>query len=139
MADNSKKNNYVEDRDYYIAIHYYGDEIRKVFLAIGVIMLLGLPYFSKNINVGGFISVFGIVAVNLFAGMTSPRRKSIVLFDALIALIGTSFFELTAFFRFDFIGNIFDGYFWFNEIIAILFFVALYLSTKTLRGMSLNK
>lgn len=118
--------------------HYYGDYIRKLFFAIGIIMLLGMPIFSKDINLGAFTAVLGVLVIDMLAGMTSPKRKIIILFDALVSLLGTAFFELYAFFRFDFYGTVFDGYFLFNQIIAVLFFVALYLSIKTFRGAVVN-
>jgi hypothetical protein len=115
--------------------HYYGIYVRRIFFGIGLLMLFSLPFFSKEITVGAFVSMLGILVINLFAGMTNPRQKILIFFDIIISLIGTLFFELFAYFRYDTYGTALDPYFWFNEVIAIGFFIALYLSIKTFRGM----
>lgn len=117
------------------APHYYGNYIRVIFFVIGLLMLFCLPFFSKEITIGPFLSILGVIVINLLAGMTNRKQKVMMFFDIIVSLIGTLFFELIAFFRFDRYGNIFDAYFWFNEIVALLFFITLYLGIKTFRGM----
>ena len=47
--------------------HYYGDMTRIIFVAIGIIMLLGLPQMTALLNVPAGVSIFGIVTVAVAA------------------------------------------------------------------------
>jgi len=118
--------------------HYYGDHVRKIFFGAGLLMLFALPFFSKVSLMGVIVSILGILTVNLLAGLTSPRQRAMILFDVLVSLLGMLIFELFAIFRFNAYGNVFDIYFWFNEVLAVLFFISLYLGMKTLRGIALK-
>ncbi len=115
--------------------HYYGDVVRQVLFAIGIIMLVGLPIFSDRINFSAFFLLLVILGVNLFAGFTNPKQTISIWGDFFISFTGLIFFELIAFFYFGVYHTVADLYFWFNQSLAILFFISLYFSVKTLRGM----
>ncbi|MDD5050917.1 MAG: hypothetical protein PHV93_04265 [Candidatus Pacebacteria bacterium] len=115
--------------------HYYGDIVRQALFAIGIIMIIGLPIFTDKINFSAFFIILGILGVNLFAGLTNPKQTVSIWGDFIVSFIGLVFFELIAFFYYAAYHRVLDLYFWFNQIIAILFFVSLYFSVKTLRGM----
>ncbi|MDD5068641.1 MAG: hypothetical protein PHS53_02205 [Candidatus Pacebacteria bacterium] len=115
--------------------HYYGDIVRQALFAIGIIMIIGMPIFSDKISFSGFFIILGILGVNLFAGLTNPKQAVSIWGDFIISFLGLVFFELIAFFYYAAYHSVLDLYFWFNQVISILFFVSLYFSVKTLRGM----
>ncbi len=110
---------------------YKSDYVSMLFFAIGIIMLIGLPVFIKEINTGMVAAVLGILVVDFLAGLTNFRRKRIMFFDACISFIGIIYFEITAAMVI-FVGGP-SGYFLFNELLALLFFVTFFISLKTYR------
>jgi len=46
---------------------YKSDYVRILFFAIGIIMLVGLPLFIKEINTGMTVAVLGILVIDFFA------------------------------------------------------------------------
>jgi hypothetical protein len=113
--------------------HYHGNKVRKIFLVSGLVMLIGLPVFALKLQFAIFAAVLGILIVGLFAGLTSPHNKFAIIFDVVISLIGILAFEATAVLTYSNWGA--DGYFAFNQFLAILFFVALYFSVRSARDM----
>ncbi len=99
-------------------------------------MLLGLSFFMKYVNVGGVVGVLGILIVDFFAGMTNAHKRGMILFDILISVVGTAYFEIVAAADFRVVNDIGNIYFLFNEIVAILFFVALFMSVRAYRRIS---
>ena len=116
--------------------HYHGDTVREIFFLIGFFMLFGLPFFHEQIQFNIFFILLLVLGVNLLAGFTSPRKKLVIIFDFILSFGGLILFEFVAYFRLQTFGVLFDGYFWFAQIIAVFFFVSLYYSAKTLRGLN---
>ena len=115
--------------------HYYGDIVRELFFTIGILMLVALPLFYNQIRMSAYTAVFSILIINVLAGFTTVNQRVSILFDLIVSLIGLFMFEMIAVFQFNAYNNFFDPYFLFNQILALIFFIALYYSTKTLRGM----
>ena len=115
---------------------YSREHIHKLFFVIGIIMLLGLAFFMQYVNVGGVVGVLGILVIDFFAGMTNSHRKGMIMLDILIAMVGTAYFEIVAAVDFRAVNDIANIYFLFNETLAILFFIALYVSVRTYRRIS---
>lgn len=116
--------------------HYYGDMIRVLFLIAGIIMLLGLPFFKDLLPIPYIIPILTILVVDFFAGLTNPKLNWVIALNLIISLFGFLVFEYTA------VSNFSDSHKSFafvNQILAIIFFIALYYSTKTLRGFLLKK
>lgn len=115
--------------------HYYGDTVRKYFLAAGFMLLFLIPldreYFSFYISFG---IVFVILSI-LLAGLTNPKSQSIIIADLLMALALGCVFEYLAILRYFKTSEFFNLIFLLRQAIAVASFGALYLSTKTLRGM----
>lgn len=117
--------------------HYYGDLVRKLFLAAAVFMIIMLPFMNQFLEVPLYVSILIAIGISVFAGITNPVQAWAVIFNFIIALIGSIVAEYEAV----------QGYtnysithrtFWANQILAIIFIVALYYSTKTVRGMFLK-
>ena len=116
--------------------HYYGDIVRRLFIAAGVIMILTLPFFNERIHLPPFVSLLAITVIGFIAGLINPRQKEIVAIQTVIAIVGAIAFGQYAVSAYE-IAN--DAYFWVNLILTLIFFFSLYYSTKTLRGTVLYK
>jgi hypothetical protein len=115
--------------------HYYGDSVRKLFVAGALIMAAMLPFFSARVHEPVTLSIIGILVLSVAAGLTSPKQPLTALLDMLIALAAVVIFERYA------VGLYSEGegtslFFLINQTLAVIFLSALYFATKTLRGMS---
>lgn len=111
--------------------HYYGDTVRKLFLAIGVVMLVALPFFSSSLPGPALIAFLGVLVVAVVAGLTNPKQIWVMGLNVGVSLAGLAVFEYYAILQAKT-----DPVWLFviNQAIALLFFFALYYSVKTLRG-----
>lgn len=118
-------------------LHYYGDIVRILFVTAGLIMLITLPFFGNLIPVPYFASIIIILTIAILAGLTNPVQKWIAMIDtgvSVVAFVGFEYYAIQAFSqKSDFL------FFSINQVLAIIFFVALYYSTKTLRGKMLGE
>ena len=121
--------------------HYYGDLVRRLFLVAGVILILSLPFFKNFVPFPIAASAVGVLTIGFLAGMTSPRHDLVVALDVLISIAGLVLFEYYAVQAYPVAASSQDAalFFWTNELLAVLFFFALYFSAKTLRGHVLTK
>jgi len=114
--------------------HYYGDIVRKLFLAGAIIMLLTLPVLNPLLPLPIFDSLLTIIILSLVAGLTSPRKKWTLFVNEIIAIGAVIAFEYYAV-------NYYIAYsaestiFLVNQLLAVIFLFALYYNTKTIRGM----
>ena len=118
--------------------HYYGDIVRKLFIAGAVIMLLFLPFVLDRLPVSLFVSLLAIICFGLFAGLTNPKQIWVEVVNLIISIAAVVFFEFYAV-NFYMLYDAWDLLFLAHQVLAILFFVALYYSTKTVRGMLLSE
>lgn len=114
---------------------YYGDNIRRLFFAGGVLMIITLPFFNYLLPLPVFGSVLAMLIIGLAAGLTNPRQKSVIIGDVIISAIAFLAFEYHAATG---LGNGGDPLFFINQALAILFFISFYLSIKSLRWFYIN-
>lgn len=115
--------------------HYYGDLVRKqLFFAAFIIMIAAL--LDKELrNFYLIVGLFGVVGITVLAGLTNPQKRGrgIVFVDVLVSAIMFLIFEyyaISAYIRYEsFTYNIF----FFRQLIAVVYLVVLYYSTKTMR------
>ncbi|OGY35205.1 MAG: hypothetical protein A3D99_00850 [Candidatus Andersenbacteria bacterium RIFCSPHIGHO2_12_FULL_45_11] len=112
--------------------HYYGDTVRKLFVVSGIIMLASLPFFNTYLPVPAYISLFAVVVIALVSGFTNPMQRWATMLDILVSLIACVTFEYSSVVGY---GIIPPALFWINQLLALLFFIALYYSTKSYRGI----
>lgn len=117
--------------------HYYGDLVRKLFLSAAIFMLIMLPFMNRFLEVPLYISILIAIAISIFAGITNPVQKWVALFNFIIAIVGASLAEYQAVVGYN-TYSFAHRTFWANQILAVIFLVALYYSTKTVRGMFLK-
>ena len=115
--------------------HYYGDIVRKLFLLGGLIMLLALPFFNQFLPVPAFVSMLAVLVIGVIAGFTNPLQRWVMLIDIIVSLIGLAAFEYHAISQYNDIPILLFGI---DQLLAIIFFFALYFSTKTLRGVTIS-
>ncbi len=116
--------------------HYYGNIVRRLFIAGGVIMLATIPSFKTLLPVPSFVSVFAILLVGLAAGITNPMQKWAMALNSIIASILFFVFEYRAITKYD---DVSDTLFLITEVLAVIFFFAVYYSTKTVRALYLKE
>lgn len=118
-------------------VHYYGDVVRKLFLAAGVLMLVSLAFFAPLISVPLVVSVVAIILVASLSGLESPNHKWVVMINALASAIGCGYFQYTAvnYYMTSTTSMEIDwAFFMVNEVLSVIFFLALYYSSKTVRA-----
>jgi hypothetical protein len=115
--------------------HYYGDIVRVLFLTAGLVMLVSLPFYHNLTQLPLIISIMIILGMGLLAGLTNPKVIYVIVFDvaiSLCALFITEYFAVVYFHEQILYSLI-------NQGLAILFFISLYYSSKTLRGFFIRK
>jgi hypothetical protein len=119
--------------------HYYGDIVRRLFLAAGLIMIIGYAFFSGLIQVPIFISLFSVVLISLLAGFQNPANKSIIGINLVVSVVACVLFQDTAITNYLSDANRNTWFFIINEALAIIFFFCIYYSAKTFRSVFLKK
>src|SRR3989338_2427303 len=76
--------------------HYYGDTVRKFFLATGIILLVAILRDQEFLSFSLFIGVFGVLLLTVLAGLTSPRTKGVIMADAVTSVVLFLLFEYLA-------------------------------------------
>ncbi len=113
--------------------HYYGDEVRRLFMAAAIIMALSLPFFWDIIDGYIFFPILAIVLLGMAAGVTNPRQIWVVVADICISVLAAGIFEFVAIRSQDQFGWQ-APFFWTNQLLAVIFIVSIYYSVKTLRA-----
>ena len=116
--------------------HYYGDSVRQLMLTAAGIMLFAMPWYTDDLSIELPFIIFGVVVLVCVAALTTPRKQSVINADAVASGVGLVIFEWWALYSYGSVSIITFGI---REVIAILFFFALYFSTKTLRAMRLHQ
>ena len=113
--------------------HYYGNLIRKNFFLAGFIIMMAALLDSELRSFYLFVGLFGVVGVTILAGLTSPRKRAIMFIDVLVSAVMFLIFEYFAIVAYARYENFSDSVFFLRQLIAAIFLVALYYSTKTMR------
>lgn len=116
--------------------HYYGDLARILFICGGLIMLTTLPILGNIVPVPYFVSIILILVLSVLAGVTNPVQKWINLVNVFVSVVAFVVFEYYSVDAYTHTKGFF--FFFVNQVLAIIFFVALYYCTKTLRGKLQN-
>jgi hypothetical protein len=114
-------------------MHYHGDETRMIFFASAIVLIIAQSTgASLPLTTTG--AVFAAVLLVVAAGITNPAQSSIHWFNAFIAICGTLLFGLNAVNHYRAGISLFDPSFAYTETLALLSLVALYFTTRTIRG-----
>lgn len=135
MRTPSKKTNFYFEMPYprWGAIaHYYGDMIRSLFLGGTALMVFAAPFYTEELFAEIPFIIIGAVVFVALAGLTNPVSKFVMTANATCAgaaAIVYGAWGLLSYTSEDPIAFVL------REVIAIIFFFALYFSVKTLRNM----
>lgn len=113
--------------------HYHGDGVRALFVA-GAIVLIVAQSTGANLPLSTLGTVVSAVLLVIAAGITNPAQRGIHWLNAVIAAAGTIVFGSTAVGRYRAEISIVDPSFVYVEALALLSLIALYLTTRTIRG-----
>ncbi|HEY4502757.1 MAG TPA: hypothetical protein VJH21_02910 [Candidatus Paceibacterota bacterium] len=114
--------------------HYYGDIVRKLFLAGGIVLLITIPLDTELLNFYLSVGVITALLLALFAGFTSPWGKIATIGNIIIATVVFLIFEYLALGRYATVHNLYDVVFMLRQLLAFIFIIAVYFSAKTLRS-----
>ena len=117
--------------------HYHGDGTRVLFV-IGALVLIVAQSTGAELPLSTIGTVISAVVLVIAAGITNPAQSNIHLFNALLAVVGTVLFGITAVDHYRAGVSFLDPSFLYVEILALISLVALYHTTRTIRGMYLH-
>jgi len=113
--------------------HYHGDTTRALFVAAAILLIVAkstgadLPLTTTG-------TVMSAILLVIAAGIINPAEGWIHWFNAIIAVCGTLLFGITAIHKYSDHVSFTDSSFIYVEALTLLSLVALYLTTKTIRG-----
>jgi hypothetical protein len=119
-------------------LHYYGDTVRKFFLAAGLILLLAILRDREFLSFYLFVGVFAVLVLTILAGLTNPRTRQIILTDGVVCAALFLLFEYLAVGAYVATQSFSNEIFLLRQLLALIFLIALYFSTKTYRGLFLD-
>ncbi len=117
--------------------HYHGDGVRVIFV-VGAVVLIVAQSTGAELPLSTVGAVISAVLLVIAAGITNPAQQSIHWVNAFLAIVGTLLFGTTAINHYRSGTSIFDPSFIYVEALALLSLMALYLTTKTIRGKLLR-
>lgn len=113
--------------------HYYGKLIRKNLFFAGFVIMVAALLDSELRSFYMFVGLFGVVGITVLAGLTSPQKRGIMFIDVLVSstmFLIFEYFAIDAYVRYEDFSN---SIFFFRQLLAVIFLVSLYYSTKTMR------
>lgn len=117
--------------------HYHGVAVRILFIAAALVLLIAAST-GATLPLSDTMAVLTAIALMIAAGITNPEQTWIHWINGGIAMIESVLFALGAIGYYRISRSIFDPTFLFTEILAVIFLLALYFSTKTVRGIFLR-
>lgn len=113
--------------------HYYGGLVRKHLFLAGFTIMIAALIDSELRNFYLFVGLFGVVGITVLAGLTSPQKRTVMAIDVLVSAIMFLIFEYFAIAAYARYENFSDSVFFFRQLIAVIYLITLYYSTKTMR------
>lgn len=115
--------------------HYHGDMVRILFVIAAGLMFLAELLDAKLPFSSGFM-VLSVILLVLAAGITNPGQLWIHWANLFLSLVGLMLFGGTALTRFKMDAAFRESFL--PACLAAVFLVALYLATRTLRGLLMH-
>lgn len=114
--------------------HYHGDAVRVLFVVSAVVIIVAQST-GADLPLSTFGAIISAVMLVVIAGITNPAQSWIHWFNAFVAVIGVLLFGTAAVEHYRSGTNVFDMSFIYIEALALLSLAALYLTTRTIRGI----
>jgi membrane-associated HD superfamily phosphohydrolase len=112
--------------------HYYGDVVRGLFLGAAIVMLFA-GFTTATLPVSTGLTIVWIVILVLIAGLTNPVQRGVQWLNVIVSTIGLLVFGGTALSRYHSPTSVFTTGI-FIAILTLIFLLALYFATRTLRA-----
>jgi len=117
--------------------HYHGDNVRVLFVVSAVVLVIAQST-GAELPLSTIGAVVSAVVLVVTAGITNPAQGWIHWLNALIAITGTLLFGTTAVEHYRAGISIFNSSFTYIETLALLSLLALYFTTRTIRGFHMR-
>lgn len=114
--------------------HYHGDQLRTIFVVSAVVLIVAQST-GAELPLSTLGAVVSAAVLVIAAGVTNPIQSGIHWFNEVVALAGTLLFGSTAVDHYRAGISFFDPSFIYIEALALLSLAALYLTTRTIRGI----
>ena len=118
--------------------HYHGDEVRVLFVISAVVIIVAQST-GAELPFSTFGAVTAAVVLVVAAGITNPAQFWIHWLNALLAILGTIRFGITAVEHYRAGVSFLDPSFTYVEALALLSLIALYFTTRTIRGIHMRR
>lgn len=116
--------------------HYHGDAVRIVFVLSAALMFLG-EMIGGSLPFSTGATVFLIILLVVSAGITNPAQIWIHWVNLVLSMLGIVVFGGTTLTRFRADAPLNESLI--VSILAVMFLAALYLSTRTVRGLLVHE
>ena len=113
--------------------HYYGDTARILFI-MGAVLLLVASTTGADLPLSPSATIAAAVILVVAGGVTNPAQTWVHWVNEIIAILGVLIFGNSAIANYRAGASITNSSYIYTEIIAILALIALYYTTKTIRG-----
>lgn len=117
--------------------HYHGDAVRALFV-LGALTLIVAQSTGTDLPLSTGNAVIAAAILVVAAGITNPTQKWIHWLNALLAALGSIIFGTAVIEHYRSGLSGFNSSFFFLEALALLSLVALYFTTRTIRGLVLR-
>lgn len=118
--------------------HYHGDNVRVLFV-IGAILIIVAQSTGAELPLTTMGAVITAAVLVVAAGITNPAQFWIHWANAILSMLGTLLFGTTAVENYRAGISAFDSSFLYVEALALLSLIALYFTTRTVRGLHMRK
>ncbi|MDP2665858.1 MAG: hypothetical protein Q8P23_04510 [bacterium] len=118
--------------------HYHGDGVRVLFV-ISAVLLIVAQSTGAELPLSTFGTVIAAVVLVIAAGITNPAQFWIHWANAFLAMFGVLMFGTTAVNHYRAGASLFDSSFVYVEALALLSLIALYFTTRTVRGLYMKE
>ena len=112
--------------------HYHGDGVRALFV-VSAVLLIVAQSTGAELPLSTFGTVIVAVVLVIAAGITNPAQFWIHWANAFLAMFGVLLFGTTA------VNHYRDPSFVYVEALALLSLIALYFTTRTVRGLHMKE
>lgn len=114
--------------------HYHGDAVRILFVS-GAVVLIIAQSTGAELPLTTLGTVISAALLVIAAGITNPMQYEIHWANALFSLVGTVLFGTAAVDHYRSGVSFFDISFIYVEALALISLIALYFTTRTIRGI----
>lgn len=116
--------------------HYYGDQMRQLFISAAALMLIGSPFYTDSLRIELPFILIGALALVALAALANPHNKNVFYVAAAMSGAGVVVYGMWALNNYESITFL---QFIIRLIIALVFMVGFYFNMKTLRAFVLGK